>query len=169
MDRNCFEAGHITAISGHKNESTIKTYSTKCPEVKKRQMYDTLKDAVIPKKKKAAETVMKPPEKALSTINIDQMKELNYDMNINQNNNNTNNELPANFQLMPFDLDGESDDFLLDYMNSNPQMLEIENPKTTKIVSNTSTTNSNTTTMPIIPKMYFSNSSVTINYNFNSK
>ena len=36
LDNKGFEARHITAISSHKNENTIKTYSTKCPENKKR-------------------------------------------------------------------------------------------------------------------------------------
>ena len=35
LDNSGFEARHITAISSHKNESTIKTYSTKCPEKKR--------------------------------------------------------------------------------------------------------------------------------------
>ena len=49
LDSKGFEARHITAISSHKSESTIKTYSTKCPDSKKREMYDALNASVIPK------------------------------------------------------------------------------------------------------------------------
>ena len=35
LDSKGFEARHITAISGHKSEATIKEYSVKCPENKK--------------------------------------------------------------------------------------------------------------------------------------
>ena len=52
LDKNSFKARHITAISGHKNEVTIKTYSVKCPDKKKREMYETLKDSILPKKMK---------------------------------------------------------------------------------------------------------------------
>ena len=82
LDKNSFEARHITAISGHKNESTIKTYSTKCPDVKKREMYETLKDTVIPKKQKAS-TVSKPNvidnPQDLPTINFQDIG--NFDTN----------------------------------------------------------------------------------------
>ena len=40
LDKYGFEARHITAVSGHKSEATVKEYSVKCPENKKREMYD---------------------------------------------------------------------------------------------------------------------------------
>ena len=36
LDKHGFEARHITAVSGHKSEATIKEYSVKCPDVKKK-------------------------------------------------------------------------------------------------------------------------------------
>ena len=173
LDKNSFEARHITAISGHKNEATIRTYSTKCPENKKRQMYEALKDSVIAKKPKTepTATVSKPSEEEntqdLQTINVNDLQDLQVDMNVNQNNNNT--ELPANFQLMPFEFEQDSDDFLLNYINSAPQMQKLESPPNTTILAKTTTTNTMSRSMPIIPKMYFPNSNVTINYNFNAK
>ena len=51
LDSKGFEAHHITAISSHKNESTIKTYAKKCPEKKKSEMYEALNETLIPPKK----------------------------------------------------------------------------------------------------------------------
>ena len=42
LDAFGFEACHTTAVSELKSENTIKSYSTKCPNVKKRQMSDAL-------------------------------------------------------------------------------------------------------------------------------
>ena len=42
LDNNGFEARHITAISSHKSESTIREYSVKCPENKRKEMFDAL-------------------------------------------------------------------------------------------------------------------------------
>ena len=168
LDKHSFEARHITAISGHKSESTIKTYSVKCPDSKKREMYETLKDSLIPKKQKKERcaTITSPLEPELATINTDDIESLNMNMSVNEATN-SRPDLPANFDLIPFDLQDESDDFLIDYMNSNPQIQQLEKANTTKIVSTTSTTM--TTRMPVIPKMYFPNSNVMINYNFNAK
>ena len=38
LDQAGFEIRHIQAISGHKSEESIKAYSTRCPENKKREM-----------------------------------------------------------------------------------------------------------------------------------
>ena len=57
----------------------------------------------------------------------------------------------------------------MDYVNSDAQIKQLENPNSTKIVSKITTTNTMTTTMPIIPKMYFPKLNVTINYNFQNK
>ena len=51
LDKGSFKAWQITAISSHKNESTVHQYSTKCPENKKREMFKALAESVIPKKK----------------------------------------------------------------------------------------------------------------------
>ena len=54
LDNKGFEAHHITAISSYKNESTIKTYSVKCPENKKRERererYEALNESVVLKR-----------------------------------------------------------------------------------------------------------------------
>ena len=64
LDKGGFKERHITAISSHKNESTICTYSTKCPEGKKHEMYKHLVQTLIPKKAKSEPLAMmsKPKE-----------------------------------------------------------------------------------------------------------
>ena len=42
LDRKGFEARHITAVSGHRNEATIREYSLKCPDTKKKEMFSAL-------------------------------------------------------------------------------------------------------------------------------
>ena len=165
LDNSGFEGRHIMAISSHKNESTIKTYSTKCPESKKHQMYQALNESVIPKKKFKPEATAQKP---LETINVNQVQDIvavDQNQNFNQNitkNSTEDQDLPPNFQLFPFENE-ETDDFLLEYLKKNPDENTNQEVTTTKTV----TTNlNNMTTMPIIPKMYFPNSNVTINYNF---
>ena len=94
------------------------------------------------------------------------MSDLGLNINVNTNNSNPQ-DLPANFQLVPFD-DGEDDDFLLEYLRRNPDDSVDNGPKVTetRTTATTNTMNSMSTSMPIIPRMYFPNSNVTINYNF---
>ena len=40
------EARHIMSISSLKSESTIKEYTSKCPEMKKKEMYNILSTAI---------------------------------------------------------------------------------------------------------------------------
>ena len=42
LDENGFEACHITALTSHKSESTIREYSVKCPENKRKEMFNAL-------------------------------------------------------------------------------------------------------------------------------
>ena len=166
LDDNGFEARHITAISSHKNESTIKTYSTKCPEKKKREMYEALNAAVVPKKAKinAPATVSKPPapQDNFPTINMDHLLP-QENMEIAENQKQNSAKLPPTFELMPFE-DDEDDDFLLQYLHENPS--ENALVPVTKAVNITTSNNTMATSMPIVPKMFFPNSNVTINYNF---
>ena len=40
LDQNNIKSGHIQAVSGHKSEATIRTYSKFCPANEKREMYN---------------------------------------------------------------------------------------------------------------------------------
>ena len=105
----------------------------------------------------------KPPENnKFLTINIEDAQALAaFNGDDNQNMNNNNEGLPEDFKLQPFETD--DDDFLLDYLCKNPLQDETEK----NVMKNTTTMNNNvTTSMPIVPKMYFPQSNVTINYHF---
>ena len=52
LDTAGFEARHIIKLTSHKNESTVKEYATKCPENKRKEMFQSLSDAMLPKSKK---------------------------------------------------------------------------------------------------------------------
>ena len=52
LDTAGFEGRHIIQLSSHKNESTIKEYLMHCPENKRKEMYESLGNALLPKAKK---------------------------------------------------------------------------------------------------------------------
>ena len=86
-------------------------------------------------------------------------KKLTEESNENNNNNNSNTNLPPSFDLHLFQ-DDDTDEFLMEYLRKNPVETSAINAN-----NNTALTN-NTNNMPIVPKMLFQNSNVTINYNF---
>ena len=74
-------------------------------------MYEALNKSDVPKKAKVhAENYQNVNKTAFEMINLCDASELNLD--INQNTNNSNSNLPPNFQLVPFD--DEDDDFLME-------------------------------------------------------
>lgn len=50
LNNQGFEARHICAVSSHKNEATICNYAVCCPDAKKREMSESLANALIPEK-----------------------------------------------------------------------------------------------------------------------
>ena len=208
LDRLGFEARHITALSGHKSEATIKEYSVKCPENKKREMCDALVSTLHPQAKKRKSTptatVTSPPEQqpncntpnTLSTINEADLNSIKKET----------------FDLLEFN-NPEDDAILQKYLDENEAFLDaaLQNPneqtkQTPNITTNqpiqqteqkqpetqnkantpaiehqnnaitpqplgnvTNTFNQFQPPMPIIPRMLFSHSNVTVNYNFITK
>ena len=60
LNEKGFEARDIMATTGHKNESSIRSYATKCPSNKRREMSDALSSVLHkPKKSKPTATVTK--------------------------------------------------------------------------------------------------------------
>ena len=181
LDKCGFEARHITAISGHKNESTMKTYSVQCPDVKKKEMHKALSTKLLPKntvKKEIAETVSRNPENTLATINMNDLAAIrsnNENTTENQQNKEQNqqqNQQEPNFQLANFD--PEEDKFLMDYLNKFPNLLDNPTENAPQVVPQgnqtmQTTMNSTSNTMPVMPKMFFANSNVTINYHIHPK
>ena len=154
LDNAGFEARHIIALSSHKSESTIKQYATKCPEQKKCQMSDTLHNKLNKKQ------CIEPKE-----------------------------ELPSNFDLLEFNPD--DDELLEKFLNANQHILDntiAPEPEETPVVPSGSSIQvpvpappqgtrtphamqmglqQNIQQMyPVVPKMYFPGSHITINYNF---
>ena len=76
---NCgYEARHIIAVTGHKSESTVKQYATRCPDTKKRQMCDSLANKLNPSKIVKCEASTSAPQNTVantdfSTINFGDM------------------------------------------------------------------------------------------------
>ncbi len=149
LDQAGYESRHIMAVSSHKSESTLKTYTNKCPESKKCQMSETLTTKIA--LKKAKET----PPPAVPGTSFD----------------------PSVMDLVP--VDDLSDDMLTKILDETEKLLATENAQTgemtiqpaqpvTSIVQNTVNTVNNMPRNLPMPQMYFPNSTVTINYNFNN-
>ena len=71
----------VQSMSHHENESTIKEYSTTCSDIKKKEMFDSLSDAIKPKspkipKIKPSATVTKQDDMPTPNPNFD----INFDL-----------------------------------------------------------------------------------------
>ena len=152
LDNNGFEARHITAISSHKSESTIREYSVKCPENKRKEMFDALEqDIKQPKIPKLKHNVPIPDQNAQA---------------MTSNNNTLNVTIPTASDVPNF-----SNIDLLEMDNTDDQLLVDILTQTEKTLNNNDNSGTVTNVQQYynnwqIPKMYFPNSNVTINYNF---
>ena len=183
LDQQGFEARHIRAISGHKSDETIKSYSVRCPDKKKRQMSEALSYRLEPEQRKPTVTALNTTENdtALGTINFndivdfvpiannandfdiaDLISEVAKEPEENPPQNvNVQREIASEQAVVP--------KYIGETQNKN-QPLAIPNialpnaqftpPTTTNQTLNYTQAN----TFPLIPQMYFPNSSVTINY-----
>ena len=167
LDESGFEARHITAVSGHKSETTIKNYSVKCPEKKKMEMSDALSMKLMPKNMGKHN----PPQKiATSTVS-----------SVNEQNSGLLDWIPIENNEEDFDL-GQIIDQVDRYENqvlqenqivqqqdtvlNPPPLQEIKIPNQ-NLVQNI--THNQANQYPFLPKMIFPHSNVTINYNFSNK
>ena len=172
LDAAGFEARHIIQISSHKSESTIKEYAPKCPDSKKKEMFESLSNAMLPKKTPNTTTnkQTKPTCTAVSAINsCDTTPDI---QDVKEN-------LPT-FDLNPIDDSTINDTLLQELLTDMPQSFDNNNcaivtPQKNVQVSvtqnnqqfNTQVINQNIPFgFPHLPAMYFPNSNVTINYNF---
>ena len=172
LDGDGFEARHIIALSSHKSEQTIKEYSTKCPEPKRKQMFDSLSNAMLPKTKQKKLN----PQAVATVTNSDQNDKQLQDINLNW----------PNFDLQPIDDFSTIDDEELANLVYDTTSLETEQ-KENQTTNNTAVTaykaqnefqlqglnilqiNTQVNTInttPCMPYLYFPNSNITINYNF---
>ena len=176
LDEDGFEGRHIIQLSSHKSKSTIKQYSTKCPESKHKAMFDSLSNALMPSAKKfKSATVSKPTNQDIDK----QDKDLTV-QDVKEN-------LPS-FNIEPIDDFDTIDDTLLANLvydeslvptnepvtntninNNNTVALTPQNPPVSTHTINTQFNTINQQAFPRLPQMYFPNSSVTINNNYNFK
>ena len=170
LDSMGFEARHITAVSGHKSENTIKSYSTKCPTSKKRQMSDALSSVLgeipvpqSPKKPKitATSTVSKAPQSPVPAAAFPTINNLDLVDWIPIENN------AEDFDLVQIIDEVEKENKQITNVTKSDS---VTTPSNQTLVQNFTSTNTNAMNQyPFLPKMFFPNSNVTINYNFNNK
>ena len=174
LDDSGFEARHITAVSGHKSETTIKNYSVKCPDKKKRQMSDALSERFLPNVQVKSSSPVAKKSKLSHTEPVACLDQDNIDLNI--------------VDWVP--IENNATDFDLGQIISEVEKLENQQVVTTTTTQSTSSVintakptmpnanfiqnytqnNANMAqTFPFLPRMIFPNSNVTINYNFNNK
>ena len=171
LDKAGFEARHIIQLSSHKSEATIKEYAPKCDENKRKEMFDSLSNVMQPTSKKN-----KTPTATSAKSNNDDTQTPDI-LDVKQN-------LP-NFHLDPIDYDTIDDNLLSNLLtdftddensnsnnNNNSNQAMVPHPQNTTSNPNqqfnTQVINQNMPfAYPNMPTMYFPNSNVTINYNFN--
>ena len=158
LDEAGFEIRHIQAVSGHKSEDSIRAYSKKCPENKKREMAAALDiPTIMPKRAKPTEAMSKPPEEIVDFIPIeDNIADFDLGNILDEIEKEEKKQNPPNSNVVavttgPVESDNMSENALVPSQTQN-------------VVNNV--TNTNMQTHPFLPKMVFNNSSVTINYNF---
>ena len=181
LDENNIASRHIQAVSGHKSEATIKTYAKHCPPAKKHQMFDILdmdksqgnnSPNVKIAKKSVTATVSKPPED--QNINLDFLSFVPID--------NNQDDFDLRNMLETIEAENQQDQTgQIAKDNCGPIALQTPNqnqnqvqnklaavPVTQQNVPNMvqNVTNNSIKMQPIIPKMIFPYSNVTINYNF---
>ena len=150
------------AQTGHKSESSIHAYNKKVSTQKRREMSECLASNLLPKKK--------PAPAPTATVSVPSENQRDKFLTINSD----------WFELDPTD-DNLDDTHLLDIINNieketsqlvpTNQQNNLQKDQTTTMTPMTSqnTTNfsavSNIQKAPILPGMYFPNSTVTKNYN----
>ncbi len=151
LDQANFESCHIMAVSSHKSESTVKTYAKKCLECKKREMSETLTESMGQKCPYPG-----PSYTCLDLLNVD-LSEVNAEELIQS----VLKETAPNKPLQEVVVAPKQP-------VSNVPTGQIQSPlpgliPTAMNVQNTVNNNKHLT----MPMMYFPQSNVTINYNYN--
>ena len=167
LDENGFEARHITALTSHKSEATIREYSVKCPDSKKREMFNALAKPIQTKKFKTEHTVTSETAIALKDTSNQMTPNFSLDLQLESP------QLPELQNCDLLEMDPIEDNLLVEILTQTEKALQhdktVTNDQTTAPVSHAVTNvqqNTFNPTMPIVPRMYFPHSNVTINYNF---
>ena len=179
LDNAGFEARHIIKLSSHKSEATVKDYSIKCPDSKRKEMFESLSAKIQPKNKKpktATVSIAEPKENAIATLNQDilnmpdfKLEELNdydtiddnllanlvYDLPTENQNVNNNNSTMTQDQ-------GQTANAITPFGNNHQLNIPAQPQINTQFINR----NVQNPAVPRLPQMYFPHSNVTINYNF---
>ena len=166
LNEKGFEARDIMATTGHKSESSIRSYATKVPTKRRREMSDALaskmgENTAKKQKKEVSSTVSAPPKSVDQDYNSMITFELFPDFE------------DADLVKVLTEIENESQSKEMPENTKDDQQKEnqvaIKSPKTPKTVNfSSSIANiSNVSRTPMLPHMYFPHSNVTINYNIN--
>ena len=124
LDTSGFEARHIAALSSHKSEATIREYSVKCPENKRKEMFNAL---AVPMK-----IGKKIKSEAQSTVTSEEAITPNQVQTL-PHNNNVSLDIPfgdinslSNIQLL--EMDSDDDNLLSQILNETEKELAQINP-----------------------------------------
>ena len=167
LNEDGFKARDIMATTGHKSEASIRSYATKVPTKRRREMSDALASKIL---KSDNKIVQKQQKATVTSSEQDDHKDI-------QQASHYFDPMAINFELFP-DLIEDDDipnDELLKVItqieNENQSIMEkkdatdvpaIASPKNAKTINVANISNVNCT--PLLPTMYFPNLTVTINY-----
>ena len=193
LDESGFEIRHIQAVSGHKSEESIKSYSRRCPERKKKEMARALDTAFTGNEASTSSTsgnqqaMKKNPTDIVDFVPIpNNEQEFNLGKIIGEVSKeeliktletlekdeqaSTNDENPQENTTpqtaIEHDKEPQQAPAPQSIATNVPNIVDVENAITPSqnVVNNVSNQN-----YPILPRMIFNNSSVTINYNIINK
>ncbi len=139
------------AVSSHKSESTVKTYAKKCPESKKHAMSETLTESMGQKRQCPSATYS-----CLDLLNVD-LSEVNPEDLINTVLAETAPENSVQDVVVAPKMP----------LSNVTNMGQIQSPVPGLIPAAMSVQNTVNNKQPTMPMLYFPQSNVTINYNYN--
>ena len=156
LDECGFEGRHITAISSHKSESTIKQYSVKCPERKRKEMFDALAE-LVSKKNDVKKEINNPEVTIASPITTPvSPKDATFSIDIPVENAN----LPALNEIDFLEMDNTDNQLLVDILTQTEKSLDqLQIPIQSNITNVQQNVNRPT---PVVPRMYFPHSNANL-------
>ena len=169
LNEKGFEARDIMATTGHKSECSIRSYATKCPTTKRRQISDALASPLLDTPERKVPKIVLP----LQEQNINTLQNINETVQepVFEINDGFDDDIPNEEILKVLtQIENENRELTTSNCTTNETPVSTElvqkqdNSKTIN-VSNVSTV-ANVNRYPLMPHMYFPNSNVTINYNF---
>lgn len=162
LDQNGYEARHIMSVSGHKREESIKSYASKTSTATKRQISDTLADAIV-----------KSPPKKTRAINAPTFNEVNYPHTsvackeaFENKTRDKDKDDPSNLSFCELlELQPDEVDNLVQELFGSEMPIPPSNVCAVQKKQQVNAFNPSNKMQEIAPKMMFQNSNITINFN----